>query len=152
METLFPCAEQWMSIFCISVFCTFKYSCSMTLLTRMLAIMMLPRTVALHSYWRDSLSSTCICFLIWVLTGFGYASGMPDTLAHYIWNPNKVYSRYIPCIFHVYVRWRYMPGIYHVYTMDIKFNFHVFMCNSMRHTNAMLEDNVMLKQESCKKS
>ncbi len=28
--------------------------------------------------------------------------------------------RYIPCIFHVYVRRRYMYGIYHVYTMDIE--------------------------------
>ncbi len=40
-----------------------------------------------------------------------------------IWNPNEVYSRYIPCIFHVYVGQLYMPGIYHVYTMDIEFPF-----------------------------
>ncbi len=40
-----------------------------------------------------------------------------------IWNPNEVYSRYIPCIFHVYVLLLNMPGIYHVYTMDIKIPF-----------------------------
>jgi hypothetical protein len=46
------------------------------------------------------------------------SESLPDRTC--IWNPDEVYSRYIPCIFHVYVRRRYMYGIYHVYTMDIK--------------------------------
>ncbi len=70
-----------------------------------------------------------------------------------VWNPDEVsYSRYIPCIFHVYdVRLRYiMP-------MRIsKFYFHVSMRNSMLqwHTNdiMMVEDNIMLKPEMYKKA
>ncbi len=32
-----------------------------------------------------------------------------------IWNPDEVYSRYIPCIFHVYVQRQYIPRIYNGY-------------------------------------
>ncbi len=32
-------------------------------------------------------------------------------LYHCIWNPDEVYSRYIPCIYHVYSERRYIPGI-----------------------------------------
>ncbi len=48
-----------------------------------------------------------------------------------IWNPDKVYSRYIPCIYHVYSKRRCIPGISQVYTMDIKIYYHAFMGNSM---------------------
>ncbi len=55
--------------------------------------------------------------------------------------------RYIPCIFHVYVRRRYMYA-YTTYIQWIsKFRFHVFMRISMLHTNVMVEDNIMLKPE-----
>ncbi len=40
-----------------------------------------------------------------------------------IWNPDEVYSRYIPCIYHVYSERRYIPGISQVYTMDIEILF-----------------------------
>ncbi len=43
----------------------------------------------------------------------------PNTVPDFIWNPNKVNSRYTPCIYHVYSERRYIPGISQVYTMDI---------------------------------
>ncbi len=45
---------------------------------------------------------------------------MDEPIAHSIWNPDEVYSRYIPCIYHVYSERLYIPGISQVYTMDIK--------------------------------
>ncbi len=64
---------------------------------------------------------------------------------------------------------RYIVGIYHVYSMHMyggcirlaytayiqcisNFHFHVFMRNSMLHTNDMVEDNIMLKPEMYKKA
>jgi hypothetical protein len=44
-------------------------------------------------------------------------------LLQHIWNPDEVYSRYIPCIYHVYSERRYIPGISQVYTMDIEMLF-----------------------------
>ncbi len=38
----------------------------------------------------------------------------------FIWNPDEVYSRYIPCKYHVYSERRNIPGISQVYTMDIE--------------------------------
>ncbi len=38
-------------------------------------------------------------------------------------NPNEVYSRYIPRIYHVYSERLYIPGISQVHTLDIEFSF-----------------------------
>ena len=55
--------------------------------------------------------------------------------------------RYIFGIYYVYSMYMYSSGICMAYTTYIqwisKFPFHVFMRNSMLHTNAMVEDNVM---------
>ncbi len=53
--------------------------------------------------------------------------------SHFIWNPNEVYSLYIPCIFHVRVGSLYIL-YYMVYTMYMpsksKFYFYVFLAVS----------------------
>ncbi len=41
----------------------------------------------------------------------------------YIWNPDEVYSRYIPRIYHVYSERRCIPGLYQVHTLDIEILF-----------------------------
>ncbi len=43
--------------------------------------------------------------------------------ACHIWNPDEVYRRYIPCIYHVYSERRYIPCISQVYIMDIEMLF-----------------------------
>jgi hypothetical protein len=60
-------------------------------------------------------------------------------------------TRYIVGIDHVYSMYMYSGSICMAYTTYIqwilKFPFHVFMRNSMLHTNVMVEDNIMLKPE-----
>jgi hypothetical protein len=48
------------------------------------------------------------------------AAHAPGLRQQSIWNPDEVYSRYIPRIYHVYSERLYIPGIYLVYTLDIE--------------------------------
>ena len=78
------------------------------------------------------------------------------TYTKYIWNPNKYYTWYIPCIYHVYTWYIPRAGIYMVYTMYIhgilKFKFLVFFCILLLQTYVIGEDNVMKQSENSKKA
>ena len=87
-----------------------------------------------------------------VCTGmYSESQGSIDRLRLSIWNPDKYYTWYIPCICHVYTMYIPRAGIYMVYTMYIhgilKCKFLVFFRILLLWTHAMCEDNVMSKAD-----
>ncbi len=46
----------------------------------------------------------------------------------HLWNPDEVYNRHIPRIYHVYSERRYIPGICQVYTLNIEIFIFMDLC------------------------
>ncbi len=74
----------------------------------------------------------------------GSGRSSPGRQLLFIWNPDEVYSRYIPRIYHVYSERRYIRGIYLLCTLELEilFSWIYVQCNAVNQCHGWGQSNV----------